>query len=135
MTRILVWACVVSLMFVTGCARFSADASRPTFRPLQISSAEVDSAEPVTTSAPGGGVYVAWVNHDANNQADVMLARFDHAGAAINSPVRVNQQAGIATAWRGDPPSVAVTDQAVYVLWTARVEASGIKGTDLYFSV
>lgn len=135
MTRILVWSCLVSLLFVTGCNRFSANASHATFQPKQISAADVDAAEPVTVSAPDGGFYVAWVNHNANNQSDVMLARFDNDGAASSSPVRVNQQAGIATAWRGDPPSVAVTDRAVYVLWTARVESQGKSGTDLYFSV
>jgi len=134
MTRILVWACLVSLLCVTSCARFSA-ASRPAFKALQISAADVDAAEPVTASAPDGGVYVAWVNHNANNQADVMLGRYDNAGAATAPAVRVNQQEGIATAWRGDPPSVAVTDRAVYVLWTARVEAQDKKGTDLYLSV
>ena len=134
MTRILVWACLVSLLCASGCARFSA-ASRPAFKPLQVSAAEVDAAEPVTASAPDGGVYVAWVNHNANSQADVMLARYDNAGTAMAAPVRVNQQEGVATAWRGDPPSVAVTDRAVYVLWTARIEAQDKKGTDLYLSV
>lgn len=135
MTRILVWSCLVSLLFVTGCSRWSANASRATFQPRQISTADVDAAEPVTTSAPGGGFYVAWVDHNANNQSDVMLARFDSDGAPIGSAVRVNQDAGVATAWRGDPPSVAITDRAVYVLWTARVESQGKNGTDLYFSV
>jgi hypothetical protein len=113
----------------------SANASRATFQPVQLSAADVDAAEPMTVSAPEGGFYVAWVNHDANSQSDVMLERFDSEGVASGSPVRVNQQAGIATAWRGDPPSVAVTDRAVYVLWTARVESQGKSGTDLYFSV
>ena len=57
---------------------------------------------------PTDGFYVAWVNHDANNQADVMLARFNSEGAAQGSPVSVNRQPGVATAWRGDQPSVAV---------------------------
>ncbi|HJT68144.1 MAG TPA: sialidase family protein [Pyrinomonadaceae bacterium] len=138
MTRILVWSCLVSLLFLMGCNRFSADASRATFKPIQISATDVDAAEPVTVSAPDGGFYVAWVNHNANNQSDVMVARFDNEGAADSTrsaPVRVNQQAGVATAWRGDPPSLAVTDRAVYVLWTARVESQGKNGTDLYFSV
>src|SRR5690349_15799707 len=135
MTRILLWSCLVSLLFVTGCNRFSANASHATFQPKQISAADVDAAEPVTVSAPDGSFYVAWVNHNANNLSDVMLARFDHDGTASGSPMRVNQQAGVATAWRGDPPSVAVTDRAVYVLWTARVESQGKSGTDLYFSV
>jgi len=126
---------LVTLLLLTGCARFSADASRATFQPKQISAPNVDAAEPVTATAPDGGLYVAWVNHEANNQADVMLARFNSDGAPTNSPVRVNEQAGVATAWRGDPPSVAVADRTVYVLWTSRVESQGKKGTDLYLSV
>jgi len=135
MKRIAIAIIGLSLLFVCGCNRFAADASRATFRPIQISAPDVDAAEPVTASAPDGGVYVAWVNHDANNQADVLLARFDNEGMAITSPVKVNPQAGVATAWRGDPPSVAVADRSVYVLWTARVELDGKKGTDLYLSV
>ena len=133
MRRILIWTCLLSLVFVTGCARLSANSSHA-FQPVQLSATDVDAAEPVTASAPDG-FYVAWVNHNANNQADVMLARFNNEGAASGAPVRVNEPAGVATAWRGDPPSVAVNGDAVYVLWTARVESDGKKGTDLYFSV
>ena len=136
MKQILGLGVLVSLLFVTGCARFAADASRATtFQPVQISAVDVDAAEPVTATAPDGGFYVAWVNHNANSQSDVLLARFDSEGATTSSAVMVNQQAGVATAWRGDPPSVAVADKSVYVLWTARVEANGKKGTDLYLSV
>jgi hypothetical protein len=135
MKQILGLGVLLSLFFLTGCARFAADASRATFQPVQLSAPEVDAAEPVTASAPDGGFYVAWVNHNANSQSDVMLARFDSEGAASGSPVMVNQQAGVATAWRGDPPSVAVAEESVYVLWTARVESGGQKGTDLYLSV
>jgi len=90
MTRIEIWILFLSLLVLSGCNRFSADASRTTFQPIQISAPEVDAAEAVTASAPDGGVYVAWVNHDANNQADVLLARFDNEGTAITSPVKVN---------------------------------------------
>src|SRR5688500_17657914 len=128
-------ALLVSLLFLTGCARFAADASRVAFQPIRISAPEVDAAEPVTTAAPDGGFYVAWVNHTGHHQSDVMLARFNSEGAANDSPVRVNADAGAATAWRGDQPSVSVTDRSVYVLWTARVESEGKKGTDLYLSV
>lgn len=134
MTKNLCWLLFIPLLFVAGCKRFMAGASVPVFQPVQISAADVDAAEPVTVSAPDGGFYVAWVNHDANSQSDVMLARFDNEGAANGAPVRVNQQAGVATAWRGDPPSVAVTGSSVYVLWTASVESEGKSGTDLYFS-
>lgn len=135
MKKILGMGVVVSLLLVTGCARFAADASRATVsQPVQISAPDVDAAEPVTATAPEGGFYVAWVNHNADSQSDVMLARFNSDGVAAGSPVTVNQRAGTATAWRGDPPSVAVGDKSVYVLWTARVEADGKKGTDLYLS-
>ena len=136
MKQILGLSVLVSLIFLTGCNRFAADASRAAvFQPVQISATDVDAAEPVTATAPDGGFYVAWVNHNANSQSDVMLARYDSEGATSGSPVMVNQQKGVATAWRGDPPSVAVADKSVYVLWTARVESNGKKGTDLYFSV
>ncbi|HSK64847.1 MAG TPA: sialidase family protein, partial [Pyrinomonadaceae bacterium] len=137
MKQIIVWGLLISLLFVTGCGRFAADASHAssaTFQPVQLSAPEVDAAEPVTATAPGGGFYVAWVNHVGHHQADVMLARFDNEGAPAGSAVRVNPEVGNATAWRGDPPSVAVTDRAVYVLWTARIEVEGKKGTDLYLS-
>jgi hypothetical protein len=135
MRQILGLGVLLSLLLVAGCARFNAGASRATFQPIQISAPEVDAAEPVTATAPDGGFYVAWVNHNANSESDVMLARFDNEGVSSGSPVMVNQQAGVATAWRGDPPSVAVADKSVYVLWTARVESDGKKGTDLYLSV
>src|ERR1051325_850333 len=134
MTRVLVWSCLVSLLFVSGCSRLSANASHTAFHPKQISAADVDAAEPVTASAPDGRFYVAWVTHDADNQSDVMLARFNSDGVASGAPVRVNQVAGVATAWRGDPPSVAANDRGVYVLWTARIESQDKSGTDLYFS-
>src|SRR5688500_15976038 len=69
-------------------------------RPVQISPPGIDAAEPVTAAAPDGSFYVAWVNHDAK-QADVMLAQFNGDGQMRGSPVRVNRQPGVATAWRG----------------------------------
>ena len=129
-----------SLLFVAGCHRFSADASRAseasaaTFKSTQISAPDIDAAEPVTATANDGTFYVAWVNHEAK-KADVMLAHFNADGAMQGSPVRVNRDQGVATAWRGDQPSIAVAqDGAVYVLWTARVEAGGKHGTDVYVS-
>ena len=102
---------------------------------FQISALGVDAAEPATAWATDGTFYVAWVNHDAK-QADVMIARFGSDGEMQGAPVRVNRQQGVATAWRGDQPSVAVSgDGSVYVVWTARVEAADKHGTDLYLSV
>jgi hypothetical protein len=107
----------------------------PASASLQISASEVDAAEPVAASAPDGSFYIAWVNHEAK-QADVMIANFNSRGEMRGSPARVNRAAGVATAWRGDQPSLAVAgDGSVYVVWTARVDAGGKHGTDLYMSV
>src|SRR5215216_3009375 len=129
---------LLALLCLAGCKRVAttpgAEAHKAT-GPVQISAPGIDAAEPATASAPDGTFYVTWVNHDAK-QADVMLARFNADGAMQGAPVRVNRQPGVATAWRGDQPSLAVAqDGAVYVVWTARVESAGKHGTDVFLSV
>ena len=125
------------LVSLAGCKQLAntrgAQAEKP--RAVQISAPGIDAAEPSTAAAADGTFYVAWVNHDAK-QADVMLAHFNSDGQMQGTPVRVNRQPAVATAWRGDQPSVAVgRDGAVYVLWTARVDAGDKHGTDVYLSV
>lgn len=139
--RLVVGLLLPALLFAGGCKRLLTTQgavvnSAPALsQAIQISAPGIDAAEPVTVSASDGTLYVAWVNHDAR-QADVMISRFNGAGAMQGSPVRVNRQAGVATAWRGDQPSLAVGPEgSVYVVWTARVEAAGKHGTDLYMSV
>ena len=64
-----------------------------------------------------------------------MIARFSGDGHMQGPTVRVNPQAGMATAWRGDPPTVVVApNQTIFVGWTARVEAESGHATDLYLS-
>src|ERR1043165_789638 len=127
-------ACCALLLLVSGCAQHTGQrssddaAAAPSAanigQPIRVSSADADAAEPATAAAPDGSVYVAWVEHRRNDEADVMLARFNDAGQMQGEPARVNPEAGRATAWRGDPPTVAAsTDGVVYVGWTAR-EAS-----------
>ena len=120
---------------LAGCQHLAATHHEPAApQPVQISAPGIDAAEPATVSASDGTFYVAWVNHELK-QADVMLTHFSADGEAISPPVRVNRQAGAATAWRGDQPSVAVAPNgAVYVLWTARVDAGDQHGTDIYLS-
>ena len=134
-SKVIIALLSLALLALTGCSHLStrgAVVEKP--QPIQISSAGIDAAEPVIAAAPDGMFYVAWVNHDAK-QADVMLARFNDAGAVQGSPTRVNREAGVATAWRGDQPSVAVAaDGTVHVLWTARVNAGEKQGTDVYLS-
>jgi len=130
--------CFVLCAFFCACNRSASTltAYAPLTSPLVLLSEEgVDAAEPATAVAPDGSFYVAWVNHAPENRADVMIGRYE-AGKTPAAAVRVNPQAGTATAWRGDQPSVAVgTNGSVYVVWTERVEADGKKGTNLYLSV
>lgn len=126
------------LLFLSACNRSTASeasTTKLTSSLVRISAEGVDAAEPAAAEAPDGSFYVAWVNHVGHHQADVMIGRFE-PGKTPAAAVRVNPQAGTATAWRGDQPSVAVgKNGSVYVVWTARVEANGKKGTDLYLSV
>jgi hypothetical protein len=126
---------IICLALIAGCKHVAATRDNPAPpAPIQISAPGIDAAEPATATAPDGTFYVAWVNHDAK-QADVMLTHFNHKAEPLGSPVRVNREPGVATAWRGDQPSVAVAPNgAVYVLWTPRVEAGEKHGTDIYLS-
>ena len=128
------------LLLIAGCKMNSAivrdsPAVSNLSQPVRVSSGDVVAAEPAIAASPDGEVYVVWVDHSPGSEADVMIARFSADGRAHGSPVRVNPQPGAATAWRGDPPTVAVApDQTIYVGWTARVESEVGKATDLYLS-
>ena len=130
--------CFVLCAFLCACDRSAGTltAYAPLSSPLVLLSEEgVDAAEPATAVAPDGSFYVAWVNHAPQNRADVMIGRYE-PGKTPAAAVRVNPQAGTATAWRGDQPSVAVgKNGSVYVVWAERVESGGKKGTNLYLSV
>jgi hypothetical protein len=90
---------------------------------VRVSPEGTDAAEPAVAAAKDGTVLVVWVAHAANGAADVWLARFAPDGRrSAASATRVNPSAGQATAWRGDPPTVAVAPDGstVYVGWMAR---------------
>jgi hypothetical protein len=103
-------------------------------RRVRVSAEGVNAAEPAVAADAAGAVYVAWVGHGAGKEADVWVARFDAEGKREGEAARVNPAAGEATAWRGDPPDVAVADDGtVYVAWTARAAETG-HATTLYLS-
>ena len=132
--------CVALLISTAGCARRAGQA-RPeggalahTMQPVRVSAANVDAAEPAIAALRDGSAYIAWIEHDANREADVFVVRLDAEGRAAGAPVRVNPFAGAAKGWRGDPPTIAVAaDKTVYVGWTARV-GSEARGSNLYLS-
>ena len=100
---------------------------------MRVSAEKSEAAEPAVAGARDGTVYAAWVEH-RGREADVWLAHFDAEAKPLASPTRVNPNAGEATAWRGDPPTLAVApDGTVYVGWTARDEAAP-HATTLYLS-
>ncbi len=143
--RVMIFIAAIMLAIVTGCEFTTAPMPAPAesvktevaaanARRVLVSAEGDKAAEPSVASAPDGSVYVAWVGHGAGKEADVWLARFDGEGRRGGEATRVNPLAGGATAWRGDPPHVAVADDgAVYVAWTARAGDAG-HATTLYLS-
>lgn len=100
-----------------------------------VSAPGVDSAEPAVAAAPDGGIYLVWVEHDTGKTADVYFQKFDADAKPTGEKIRINPQAGEATAWRGDPPTVAVAANGeIYVGWTSRVKTEKKSGTNLYIS-
>ena len=129
-------------LVLAGCARRATqDASETTAdanaspKPVRVSADYADAAEPSIAPGLDGTTFIAWVEHLPNKEANVMLAHLDREGRTTGAPVRVNPNGGEATAWRGDPPTVAVgADGSVYVGWTARVASERGHANDLYLS-
>jgi hypothetical protein len=134
----------LALLLLVGCAqqaRQGTEASQAvpgepaSPKPVRVSAENADAAEPSIAPGADGTIYVAWVEHSEKKEADVMLAHLDRDGQAKGAAVRVNPNAGEATAWRGDPPTLAVApDGTIYVGWTARIADAQGHGNDLYLS-
>jgi len=126
--------CLSLLLMAASCSK------RPNMRanepnsPRRISSPEANASEPAVVTTKDGAAYVVWVEHHGKD-ADVMLERFNGEGQSLGAVVRVNPHAGQATAWRGDPPTIAVaSDGTVYVGWTGRADAASGSSPDIYLS-
>lgn len=127
----------LSLLLFVGCAKdLQPTISSDNQNSIQISETGIDAAEPAVAAAPDGGIFVVWVEHGTGKTADVFLQKFDIGGKTVSEKTRVNANAGEATAWRGDPPTLVVgAAGAIYVGWTKRVKTETATGTDFYISV
>jgi BNR repeat-like domain len=129
--------CVSLLALMPACARYFNRGAANVTRlgpAVRVSAEGSDAAEPVVAAASDGTAFVAWIEHRPRKEADLFVARLDREANAVGPSVRVNTQAGEATAWRGDPPTLAVApDGRVYVGWTARASTEG-HATTLYLS-
>lgn len=132
--QLLIVFCLALLVFAAGCAKRPTTSANRFTSPQLISSKDANASEPAVATAKDGTACVVWVEH-RGKEADVMLKRFNREGQALAEPVRINPQAGQATAWRGDPPTVAVApDGTVYVGWTGRAESASRIPPDIYLS-
>lgn len=102
---------------------------------IRVSEAIADAAEPAIAADADGVLYVLYVTHGAEKTADIFLRKFDSQKNPIGEKVRVNPNAGEATAWRGDPPTIVVgADKTVYVGWTKTVKTATESGRDVCLS-
>ncbi len=140
--RWIVIACFIGPVFPSGCSRISRESAGAQHellgsltQPVRVSLINTDAAEPAIAALSDGSVYVVWVTHSPESKADIMIARFTDDGKMQGPPVRVNTESGMATAWRGDPPTIAIApDQTVFVGWTSRVDDESKHATNLYLS-
>ena len=103
---------------------------------VHISGSDLDTAEPAIAAAPHGGVFLAWVEHGEGKAADIFVQKCDTDGKPTGQKVRVNSEAGQATAWRGDPPSVTVgADGVVFVAWSASLKSEVAHGSNILLSI
>lgn len=105
-------------------------------RVINISPPEINAAEPAIAAGNDESVFVVWVEHKANKEADLMIRRYDLAGNPKSESVRINPLAGQVKAWYGDPPTIKISQNGtIYVGWTARIEGAKVAANTLYLSV
>lgn len=132
MKRIEHFVAVATLLLIcaTGCTKRSSDESKVQVPespiPTRISIENTDAAEPTVATSPDGAIFVVWVEHRKDGQGDVFFRKTNSVGAITSAPIRVNPEVGRATAWRGDPPTIAVgSDGTIFVAWTSRASNTG----------
>jgi hypothetical protein len=125
--------CFAVLVMSGGCTKRPRTAIGKPGSSQRISSGNTNASEPAIVTKDGT-VYVIWVEHRGKD-ADVMFERFSGEGQSFGAAIRVNPQAGQATAWRGDQPTIAVAaDETVYVGWTGRADPASGSSPEIYLS-
>jgi len=100
---------------------------------IRVSADGVVSAQPAIAATSDGSRLVVFVEHADNGDSDVILQKIDAAGTLSGERVRVNRVAGEAKAWRGDPPTIVVRENTVYIGWTRKYADAA--GSDVMLSV
>jgi len=130
--RLLAVFCLTVMVFA-GCTKRPTTSANQLGSPQRISSGNANASEPAVVTKDGT-VYIVWVEHRGKD-ADVMFESFNGEGQSLGAAIRVNPQAGQATAWRGDQPTIAVApDGTVYVGWTGRADTASGSSPDIYLS-
>jgi hypothetical protein len=120
------------VFFTSACGKLQTTNSNE----ILVSAPATDSAEPVITSDLEGNLYILYVEHGANKTADVYLQKFSGEAKQTGERVRINPEEGVASAWRGDPPTIKIgRDGTVYIGWTARVKITEGSANNLYLSI
>jgi hypothetical protein len=103
---------------------------------LRVSEPGRDAAEPSVAADTRGNIYALYVEHK-DTSADLYLRKFTGAFAAASSPLRINPDPGEVKAWRGDPPTISVSDDGkIYVGWNRTIKtADDSPANDLMLSV
>src|SRR5213079_1531570 len=134
-------ALVIALfVFLFSCARNSptvvhetqAPVTLTTTVPIKVSPPDAVAAEPAMAASPDGGGYLVYVEHHGDAGSDVFLQAVDEKGGPRYERVRINDTSDSAKAWKGDPPTIAVSaDKTVFVGWTRKFSDPHAKGNDL----
>ena len=101
---------------------------------VQVSPVGTKAAEPAIAADDKGTLFVAWVDHSDDKNANVFLQRFDAEGKPTGERTQINPDGTKVKAWYGDAPTLAIgRDGAIYVGWN-RARETG-RGNDLVVSI
>ena len=113
--------------------------TKPSSDAVRVSSEKTETSEPAVAIGRDNNIYVVYVEHAAENSADIYLQKFDRDMKLVGERVRIDPKAGTAKAWRGDQPTVQALQvsgkENVYVGWNLISDNSKDSGNDLVLSV